>query len=80
MNDFSLSIKNLASSAGGHLRELQLAVGTIPEEYDWMGLMWVFVSLLLMDAGIAYIPTLAISTVTNFLVIRAVYTYWARKS
>ncbi len=45
-----------------------------------MGLMWVFVSLLFMDVGISYIPTLVISTVTNFLVIRAVYTYWAIKS
>lgn len=30
----------LASSAGGHLRELQLAIGTIPEDYDcyWLTL------------------------------------------
>ena len=43
-----------------------------------MGLMWIFVSCLLLDAGIAYIPTLMISMVTNFLVIRAVYVYWAK--
>lgn len=30
----------LASSAGGHLRELQLAIGTIPQDYDcyWLTL------------------------------------------
>lgn len=35
-----------------------------------ISLMWLFVDLLQITDGIAYIPTLLISTVTNFLIIR----------
>ena len=35
-----------------------------------MSLMWIFVSLMQIPDSIAYIPTLLISMVTNFLVVR----------
>lgn len=37
-----------------------------------MGLMWIFTSLLLFDDKIAYIPTLAISVITNFSILRII--------
>lgn len=38
-----------------------------------MGLMWVFIDLFILPDRIAYIPTLVISTITNYMIIRMVY-------
>ena len=37
-----------------------------------MGLMYIFVTLLTMSDRIAYVPTLAISVVTNFIIVKFV--------
>lgn len=37
-----------------------------------MSLMWVFTSILLLDDRIAYIPTLLISVITNFVIVKLV--------
>lgn len=37
-----------------------------------MGLMWVFLNLLLLNEKVAYIPTLLISVISNFLIIKLI--------
>lgn len=37
-----------------------------------MGLMWLFVDVLTIDDKVAYVPTLLISVVTNFLIVKGV--------
>ena len=38
-----------------------------------MGLMWMLIDLLILSDRIAYIPTLIISTITNYVIIKIVY-------
>ena len=40
-----------------------------------MALMWVFIHFMGLEAGVAFVPTLIISMITNFLIIRAVYSF-----
>lgn len=40
-----------------------------------MTLMWVFIHFMGLEAGVAFVPTLIISMITNFLIIRAVYSF-----
>lgn len=44
-----------------------------------MGLMWFFVEITGLSANISYIPTLIISVVTNYLIIKAVVSYYDGK-
>lgn len=37
-----------------------------------MGLMWLFINLFMLSESIAFIPTLCISIVTNYIIIRLV--------
>lgn len=43
-----------------------------------MGLMWIFISWCYLTESIAYIPTLIISVVTNYLIVRTIYSYCGR--
>lgn len=40
-----------------------------------MALMWLFIHLVGLDEGTAFVPTLMISVMTNFLIIKAVYAH-----
>ncbi len=44
-----------------------------------MGLMWIFISTCFLTEGVAYVPTLIISVVTNYLIVRSIYSYCGRK-
>jgi len=45
-----------------------------------MALMWFFIHLMGLDEGVAFVPTLIISVITNFLLIRAVYAHYEDSS
>lgn len=45
-----------------------------------MALMWLFIHLMGLDEGVAFVPTLIISVITNFLIVRAVYSYYEDSS
>ena len=59
----SSSIRNLIGIVSAHLFNLFVVR---------MGLMYLFADILSIDDRIAYIPTLAISVVTNFLIIKII--------